>query len=460
MDELSLAKEDTFPISSGEEQPVYSVSLISKVLKDVIESSFSGIRVKGEVSGFKRHTSGHCYFSLKDNDAVMDAVCWRGTPKSQLLRDGLEIIAFGKVTTYPGRSKYQMVISSFDPSGEGALLQLLLQLKEKLLKEGLFDARHKKEIPTFPRRIGVITSPTGAVLRDILHRLRERFPCHVLLKPVLVQGDGSAEQIRDAIDVMNNLPAELKPDVLIVARGGGSLEDLFTFNDESLVRTAFASSIPIVSAIGHETDYTLLDFVADLRAPTPTAAAELATPVLPQLLIRLQELQLRLSQVSESFIKTLILRLSRFEQTLKDPLRYVFEKQQKLDDWSERLQLGIRRFLVQRRLQFGQITLTAPRSIINLGSERLFQHGGRLLQSYKHYNNMRCDRLMHLSQQLENVSFKKTLERGFCFAESEQGKVLHSKDDIKMEKPFNLHFKDGISKVRAIPSSQNQGTLF
>ena len=205
MNSLPSFNDESTTISAGMEKTILSVSLISKALKDLVENSFSSIYVKGEVSGFKRHTSGHCYFSLKDSDAVIDAVCWRGTPKSQLLRDGLEIVAFGKIITYPGRSKYQMVVSSFDPSGEGALLQLLLQLKEKLLKEGLFDAAHKKSIPSFPKRIGLITSPTGAVLRDIMHRLRERFPCHVLLKPVLVQGDGAAEQVRDAIIAMNNL---------------------------------------------------------------------------------------------------------------------------------------------------------------------------------------------------------------------------------------------------------------
>ncbi|MBX9977198.1 MAG: exodeoxyribonuclease VII large subunit, partial [Alphaproteobacteria bacterium] len=211
------------------EQPIYSVSIISKALKDVVEGQFSSVRVKGEVTGLKRHTSGHIYFALKDADAVMDAVCWRGTGKVTLLREGLEIIAFGKITTYPGRSKYQMIVSAFDPTGEGALLQVLLQLKEKLLKEGLFEQRFKKNLPAFPKRIGLITSPTGAVLKDIMHRLRERYPCHVLIKPVLVQGEGAAKQVTEAIALMNALPDDLRPDVLIVARGGGSLEDLFAF---------------------------------------------------------------------------------------------------------------------------------------------------------------------------------------------------------------------------------------
>jgi exodeoxyribonuclease VII large subunit len=259
---------------------------------------------------------------------------------------------------------------------------------------------------------------------------------------------------------MNNLEDALKPDVLIIARGGGSLEDLFAFNDEALVRAAFASHIPIISAIGHETDYTLLDFVADLRAPTPTAAAELTTPVLSQLVMRLQEMQLRISQVADSYLETLNLRLSRFDQILKDPLRYVFEKQQKIDDWSERLHLASHRFVVQKRLQLGHMKLSAPTGKLDLGRERLMQQDLRMQQSYKRYVEVRHDKLLHLTQQLENISFKKTLERGFCLAESEQGKILRSKDDVKPGKPFNLHFKDGLTKVRAVPSENDQGRLF
>lgn len=428
-------------ISLTEEPTIFSVGLISKALKEVVEGTFSGIRVKGEVQGLKRHTSGHIYFALKDNEAVMDAVCWRGTPQTALLREGLEIVAYGKITTYPGRSKYQMIVSSFEASGEGALLQLLQKLKEQLQKEGLFDERFKKKIPLFPKRIGLVTSPTGAVLRDIMHRLKERYPCHVLLKPVAVQGEGAAEQVRQAVMMMNQLPEHLRPDTLIIARGGGSLEDLFAFNDEALVREVFKSDIPVISAIGHETDYTLLDLVADLRAPTPTAAAELATPVLSQVLLRLAEIHTRLSQTLLRHTDLLKHRLARCEGVLKDPLRYVFEKQQKVDDWGERLHLSAHRFLVQKKLAFGALNI---------------DH--RLIQAKQKQFEKLSEKISYLNRHLESVSFKKTLERGFSLAQTDDGQVIQSISEVPSAKPFHLHLKDGTAKVQALPSKQ--GKLF
>ena len=254
--------------------PEFSVGELSQAVKRTIEGTFERVRVRGEVSGFKRAASGHLYMALKDEEAVLDAVCWRGMAARLALvpEDGLEVIATGRLTTYPGRSKYQIVIEQVELAGEGSLLKLLEERRHKLAAEGLFDAARKQALPFLPEVIGVVTSPTGAVIRDILHRLADRFPRPVLVWSVRVQGDGAAAEIAAAIDGFNALEAGgpvPRPDLLIVARGGGSLEDLWAFNEEVVVRAAAASAIPLISAVGHETDTTLIDFAADHRAPTP-----------------------------------------------------------------------------------------------------------------------------------------------------------------------------------------------
>src|SRR5215472_7698301 len=269
--------------------PEYTVSELARALKRSIEENFAYVRVRGEISGFKRHASGHCYLSLKDADAVIDAVCWRMTAIRLGIKpeDGMEVLCTGRLTTFPGRSKYQLVIDTMELAGVGALLKLLEERKQRLAAEGLFAESRKKKLPFLPRIIGVVTSPTGAVIRDILHRLADRFPRHVLLWPVAVQGEGAAAQVAAAIEGFNALApggAVPRPDLLIVARGGGSLEDLMAFNEEIVVRAAAASRIPLISAVGHETDTTLIDHAADRRAPTPTAAAEMAVPVRLELL--------------------------------------------------------------------------------------------------------------------------------------------------------------------------------
>jgi exodeoxyribonuclease VII large subunit len=279
--------------------PEFTVSELSNALRRTVEDAYAHVRVRGEISGFKGpHSSGHCYFALKDENAKIEAVIW----KSALYRmrfkpqEGLEVIATGRLTTYPGSSKYQIVIEALEPAGIGALMALMEERKKKLAAEGLFSETRKQLLPWLPEVIGVVTSPTGAVIRDILHRLEDRFPRRVLLWPVKVQGDGSAEQIAAAIRGFNALPEAgriPRPDVLIVARGGGSLEDLWSFNEEIVVRAAADSMIPLISAVGHETDITLIDFVADKRAPTPTAAAEMAVPVRSELLAEVDSLARR-----------------------------------------------------------------------------------------------------------------------------------------------------------------------
>jgi exodeoxyribonuclease VII large subunit len=279
--------------------PEWTVSELSAALKRTVEDAFGYVRVRGEISGFRGpHSSGHCYFALKDEGAKIDAVIWRSALARMRIKpeEGLEVRVTGRLTTYPSKSTYQIVIETLEPAGIGALMALVEERKKKLAAEGLFEAARKQLLPFLPERIGVVTSPTGAVIRDILHRLADRFPRHVIVWPVRVQGDGCAEEVAAAIHGFNALPLEgpmRRPDLLIVARGGGSLEDLWSFNEEIVVRAAAASMIPLIAAVGHETDVTLIDFAADVRAPTPSAAAELAVPVRMELAARVESLARR-----------------------------------------------------------------------------------------------------------------------------------------------------------------------
>src|SRR5579872_1020094 len=308
--------------------PEYTVSELSAALKRSIEENFSFVRVRGEISGWKRVGSGHCYFALKDADAVIDAVCWRMTAIRLALKpeDGMEVVCTGRLTTYPGRSKYQLVIDSIELAGIGALLKVLEERRQRLAAEGLFAAERKKKIPFLPKVIGIVTSPTGAVIRDILHRLADRFPRRVLLWPVAVQGEGAAAQIAAAIEGFNRIGAGEpgsrgvpRPDLIIVARGGGSLEDLMAFNEEVVVRAAAASAIPLISAVGHETDTTLIDHASDRRAPTPTAAAEMAVPVRLDLIAELGGKAGRLAGGLSRLLSERRLRLDGLGRGLPDP---------------------------------------------------------------------------------------------------------------------------------------------
>src|SRR5271170_683104 len=325
----------------------YTVSELSLALKRSIEEEFGYVRVRGEVSGFKRHSSGHCYLALKDADAVLDAVCWRGTALRLQVKpeDGMEVVCTGRLTTFPGRSKYQLVIETMELAGIGALLKLLEERKQRLAAEGLFAEGRKKKLPFLPDVIGVVTSPTGAVIRDILHRLADRFPRHVLLWPVAVQGEGAAAQIAAAIEGFNQLVpggAIPRPDLLIVARGGGSLEDLMTFNEEIVVRAASASAIPLISAVGHETDTTLIDFASDRRAPTPTAAAEIAVPVRFDLVAEIAAKGGRLTGGIARLFADRRIRLEGFARGLPDPAALIGSKTQQLDDRAERLDFALK----------------------------------------------------------------------------------------------------------------------
>jgi exodeoxyribonuclease VII large subunit len=340
---------DDLPLAAGAPArpnlPEYTVSELAAALKRRVEESFAYVRVRGEVSGFKRHASGHCYLSLKDADAVLDAVCWRQTAVRLGLKpeDGMEVVCTGRLTTFPGRSKYQLVIDTMELAGIGALLKLLEERRRRLAAEGLFAEQRKRKLPFLPQVIGVVTSPSGAVIRDILHRLADRFPRHVLVWPVAVQGEGAAAQVAAAIEGFNRLPEAgpvPRPGLLIVARGGGSIEDLMPFNEEIVVRAAAASAIPLISAVGHETDTTLIDHAADRRAPTPSAAAEIAVPVRLDLIAEVGGKTARLAGGLARLLAERRLRLDGLGRGLPDPQDLIGASAQRLDDRAERLRLA------------------------------------------------------------------------------------------------------------------------
>ncbi|HMA14343.1 MAG TPA: exodeoxyribonuclease VII large subunit, partial [Kiloniellaceae bacterium] len=401
--------------------PEFSVTEISLAVKRTLEGTFERVRVRGEISGFKRAASGHCYMALKDENAVLDAVCWRGNAGRLGIspEDGMEVIATGRLTSYPGRSKYQIVIESLELAGEGALLKLLEDRRKKLTAEGLFDAARKRALPFLPAVIGVVTSPTGAVIRDILHRLADRFPRRVLVWPVLVQGEGAAEQVAAAIRGFNALPAEgrvPRPDLLIVARGGGSLEDLWAFNEEIVVRAAAESAIPLISAVGHETDTTLIDYAADRRAPTPTAAAEMAVPVRRELLVQAGELERRLLGAADRMLAERRERLQGLARGLVDPRRLLEDKAQRLDDRAERLRTCWQAFVRERQGRADRLraALAHPRQLLAVKREQLGGPAMHLERLRPRLLGERGRDLDGLARVLESVSYTNVLKRGYA----------------------------------------------
>ncbi len=313
--------------------PEYSVSELSGQLKRTIEDAYGYVRVRGELGRVTRAGSGHVYLDLKDERAVLSSVMWKGTARRQTVKpeQGMEVIATGRLSTFPGQSRYQLIIDTLAPAGAGALMALYEERKKKLAAEGLFAPERKRPLPMLPRRIGVVTSPSGAVIRDILHRLRDRYPSHVIVWPTVVQGEGAPAKIIAGIEGFAKLPETMRPDLIIVARGGGSLEDLWCFNDEGVARAAAASPIPLISAVGHETDTTLIDFAADVRAPTPTAAAEIAVPVRTELLARTEQLGLRLRQKLNAAFDNARMGLRSAERGLGQPERLLAQPEQRLD---------------------------------------------------------------------------------------------------------------------------------
>jgi exodeoxyribonuclease VII large subunit len=434
--------------AEGSNAPALSVSEISSALKRTVEDRFGYVRVRGELSGLKRAASGHLYFSLKDADAKLDGVMWKGNAGRLPFapEDGLEVVATGKLTTYAGRSSYQIVADRLELAGEGALMLLFEKLKARLAAEGLFAPERKRAIPYLPKTIGIVTSPTGAVIRDMLHRLADRFPSHVLLWPVLVQGDGAAGQVAAAVNGFSNLPADKRPDLLIVARGGGSIEDLWAFNEEIVVRAVASSAIPVISAVGHETDTTLCDFAADLRAPTPTAAAEMAVPVRLDLKERLGQHGLRMDGSIRRLLQRSVERLEAQRRLLPKPTDLAAPWQQRADELAERLRRGLERradgariafagsstrlspALLRRRLVLGQDRLTALRLPQAQLAARLKDAQGRL------------DSLGRLADSLHPEA---PLKRGFARVSDAEGRTIMDVDAAKAAGQISIRFADG-----------------
>ena len=446
---LPPAPEKTKPVPNG--PPEWTVSELSLRLKRTIEEGFSFVRVRGEISKVTVAKSGHLYTALKDADACLDAICWKGNLARLGLKpeEGMEVVCTGRLTTYPGRSNYQLIIETMELAGQGALLKMLEERKKKLAAEGLFDPARKKPIPFLPNVIGVVTSPTGAVIRDIMHRLNERFPRRVLLWPVMVQGQGAAAQVAAAIAGFNSIPegSPDRPDVLIVARGGGSLEDLMPFNDEIVVRAAAASKIPLISAVGHETDTTLIDYASDLRAPTPTAAAEKAVPVRAEIRAWVLEQQKRLYVSVYRLVKQHATHLQGLGRGLGDPRRLLENAMQRLDHLSGRLDQGLQVWLDRKTARVrelaAKISVHALKRRIDDGARQLKNFAERLVNTEAKILRDRQQKLANLSALLESLSFKKVLERGYAVVRDASGGVVSSAAQAAAAGNVLIQFKDG-----------------
>ena len=416
--------------------PEYSVTEISKSIKQVLDDTFGYVRVRGEISGLKQAASGHVYLNLKDENAIINGIIWKSNVSRLSFQphDGLEVICKGRLTTgysdrYPGRSDYSIHIDSLMPAGEGALMALLEQRKKKFAASGLFDQIHKKQIPEYPHRIGVITSPTGAVIQDILHRIEERYPLNVILWPVPVQGDDSSELITQAIRGFNNIDIEesIKPDVIIIARGGGSIEDLWAFNEENIVNAVFESKIPIISAIGHETDTTLIDLVSDLRAPTPTAAAEFVTPVKSELYEVVKKAQKELDQNIELSID---------------------EKKQHFKLVDHKLPANLKLFINTLNANFLTISSRLNTKILKeqLKSkiDILNNYSNRIRISSNQYISSRIEKINSMSKLIESLSYKSVINRGYAVIRNSNNKPVQKISDILSDNEINIELKDGI----------------
>jgi exodeoxyribonuclease VII large subunit len=434
----------------GDNNPVFTLKELSQALKKTVESTYDHVRVRAEISRPVHAGSGHVYFTLKDDQATLDAVCWKTVVGSLQVRpeDGLEVVATGKLTIYPGRSKYQIVIKTLELAGEGALLKQLEERKQRLYAEGLFDDDRKKQIPVIPMTIGVVTSPDGAVIRDILHRLKERFPVQVLVWPVLVQGEGAAADITAAISGFDALldhpdPPVPVPDVVIVARGGGSLEDLMAFNDEAVVRAVAASRLPLISAIGHETDHTLIDFAADLRAPTPTAAAELATPVKTQLDARLADLVGRLTHHLSRQTERSGQQLRDLGRALGDPEMLLSTKTQQLDlqfSALDRFHDLYMHYAVERLRQWMHRLRTPEQQLVEGEKHLALLDLDNKLDAVVASSLARLERASLL---LKASSFQDILDRGFALVTGPDGKLMRSARSYVEGGSVKMTFSDG-----------------
>ena len=398
---------------------IFSVSDAATLLKKVVETAFSEIRIRGELSQITRATSGHLYMTIKDENAAINAIIWRGTPVSFKLEEGTEVIVTGHFTTYPARSNYQIIVNSIELAGVGAILKMLEMRKQKLAAEGLFDASKKKPLPRFPQTIGVVTSPTGAAFQDIQNRLRERFPVHVLLYPATVQGATAAAEVAAGIEYFN---AQNNVDVIIVARGGGSLEDLLPFSEEVVVRAAAASHIPLISGVGHEPDWMLIDFAADVRAPTPTGAAEMVVPTKISLVQELNNLSHRLNTAFINKINQLKHNIANVN--LKSPKQILMEQSQRLDDLARTMNI-----VIDKKTQYVSQKLELISNFPKIMENRL---------------NLLNQSLAHTGQMLKSLSYKNVLARGYAIVRDNKEKII---TNINGGKPASIEFTDGVLKL-------------
>ena len=424
------------------------MSELSGALKRTVEDAFGHVRVRGEISGWKRHASGHCYLTLKDDRACIDGVIWKGSAGSLRFRpeDGIEVVATGKLTTFPGRSKYQLVIDALELAGAGALMALLDRRRQALAAEGLFDAAAKRRLPFMPARIGVVTSPTGAVIRDILHRLADRCPTHVLVWPVAVQGDAAAGQVAAAVAGFNAMGPAERPDLIIVARGGGSIEDLWAFNEEAVVRAIAASAIPTISAVGHETDTTLADHAADVRAPTPTAAAEIAVPVRAELIAQVAEMGARTGRCVRRARERAGEGLDAAARRFPEPAALLGPQRQRLDDLGDRLPRALRSEVAHARSDFnrsgGGLRPALLDGLLRQANERLGRAalpGAAMARRFAEMGS-RVDALWRLAALAHP---ERPLERGFARVVGSDGRTVTSAAAAAAQTRMTLMFGDG-----------------
>ncbi|SIT11083.1 exodeoxyribonuclease VII large subunit [Paracoccus saliphilus] len=504
---------DLIDDTPGNNAHEFTVSELSGAVKRNIEDQFGRVRVRGEIGRVSRPSSGHLYFDLKDDRSILAAVSWKGQAAklAQRPEEGMEVVATGRMTTFPGQSKYQLIVDQIEPAGMGALMAMLEKRRKALAAEGLFDQERKRALPFLPRVIGVVTSPSGAVIRDILHRLRDRFPTRVLIWPVAVQGEGCAPQVAAAIHGFNDLPEGgtiPRPDLIIVARGGGSLEDLWGFNEEEVVRAAAGSAIPLISAVGHETDTTLIDFASDRRAPTPTAAAELAVPVRADLAARLAEAGARMSRASGQRIERPRQRLRDLSRAMGRPAALTEGARQRLDLWAARLEPALHGLVRARRQQLASRPMPAAtlrqftsskrhmmdrvvtrlegsrerqmerrkdrlaqlqerldsslrrvaavtRRAIDTQSERLSGLGARLENGGRRVIRQRREVLMRLDRMRHTLGYEQTLKRGFAVVHG-GGSVVTSAAEAGKLTHFEIEFADG--RIAAAPGKARPDT--
>ncbi len=447
---------ETQPDAPRSNVPEFSVSELAFSLKSTLEENYSRVRVRGELSRISIPKSGHMYTDLKDDKSVINAICWKGnlTRLSVKPEEGIEVICIGRITTYPARSNYQLIIESMELAGEGALLKMLEERKKKLAAEGLFAPERKKALPFLPEKIGVVTSPTGAVIRDILHRLNDRFPRHVQVWPVKVQGEGAAEEIEAAINGFNALPEHERPDVLIVARGGGSLEDLMPFNEENVVRAVANSDIPIISAVGHETDTTLIDYAADLRAPTPTGAAEMVVPVRMNLIAQIKDEEKRLLNSINRYFHDKRQRLETLSAKLGDPSRLLETKTQHLDRTHDRLEHIFQNVIARKKHDFTSQSarLMPPKSLIKQAGSSYGRVSEKFDAAFVRLFDLRQQKLNQTSEKLEILSFENVLKRGYVVVRDQNNTPITNPETLSNGQNVEMQFYDH-QRVSAVISS-------